>query len=98
VPVNGGPPAVANTDEKGRFTLSTTGRTGAVVGPHQVAITAVEQTRQVSGLELQMMSEAELSKIRKSLIPRKYGNPTASGLEVTVTEKAKQNQFTFDLE
>ena len=98
MPTEGGPPSVGNTDEQGHFVLSTTGRPGAVVGPHKVSITAVKQKANVSDAKLSGMSEAELRAIQTPLIPLKYGNIQTSGLTATVSEEPDQNQLNFELE
>lgn len=98
MPTEGGPPSVGNTDKQGHFVLSTTGRPGAVVGPHTVSIAAVKQSGNVSNAKLSGMSEAELRAIQTPLIPQRYGNIQTSGLTATVSEDPDQNQLTFDLE
>ncbi len=88
-----GQPATGTTDAGGRFTLNTSGESGAVLGPGKVAITAVEQLIVVEGRE---PTAHELANMSRSLIPEKYGHPVTSGLTAEVRDD-EENEFTFDL-
>jgi hypothetical protein len=96
-----GSPAMAETDDKGRFSFNTQGKPGATVGPGKITITAVRQLREVSDEEMEKIGGAALdslmASLRKSVIPEKYNNPHTSGLTVIVTEDPEKNGFTFDL-
>src|SRR5688500_7166697 len=43
-----GAPSIARTDDEGRFTVTTGGKPGALVGTYKVAITAARNKRPVS--------------------------------------------------
>jgi hypothetical protein len=96
-----GAPAMAETDDKGRFSFNTQGKPGAIIGPGRVSISAVRQLREVTDEEMEKIGGAALdsllASIRKSVIPEKYNHPDTSGLTITVTEDADKNQFNFDL-
>lgn len=69
---NAGPPATGYLDADGRFTLSTAGVRGAVLGFHRIGIDARQE------VDLSQTSWAP------SLIPEQYNNPATSGLTAEV--------------
>ena len=81
-PTGSGPMSSGNTDENGRFVLTTiTPKDGAVVGQHRVAFGAAEE------------SSGEYA---RRMLPAKYESPQTS--QVTAEVVAGQvNQFTFEL-
>jgi hypothetical protein len=90
-----GPAAYGSTDEKGEFSLSTTGDRGAMVGKGQIAITAYEQLAEKKTEE--QLTAADLKKMNTSLIPTKYGRPETSGLEAEIKPDVK-NELKFELQ
>lgn len=97
VPDAGGQPAIAHTDDQGRFTVSTNARQGAVVGTYQVGITAVRQKRAVSDAEAAAMTSEQIYANHETLIPTKYNNLITSGLTATVSDDPAANEYLFDL-
>ena len=87
-----GPVAIGTTDEEGRFTLSTQGREGAVLGAHRVTVQAFEAPP--PGKKAVSDSGERLIELA-SRIPIKYGNLRESGLQANVTDNG--NDFTFEL-
>lgn len=81
-PTGSGPMSSGNTDENGRFVLTTIKpQDGAVVGQHRVAFGAAEE------------SSGEYA---RRMLPAKYESPQTS--QVTAEVVAGQvNQFTFEL-
>lgn len=104
-----GPVATGITDDEGKFTLSTGGRAGAVVGPCKVSITVLsggtssEEIDSVDERELMMKLTEKMGQTvgktdtSKPVIPEKYGNAEKSGLQVVVTDDPSDNDFTLDL-
>ncbi len=78
--------AEGQIDSQGRFTLSSgdLGQ-GATVGVHHVAVVAVEETEGFS-------PEAPV----KLLVPKKYTNPSTSGLKIDV-QPGQDNDVTLEL-
>lgn len=97
MPDGEGSPAIGRTDDQGKFTLKTSGRPGAVVGGHKVAVTAIRQKRKVSEAEAVGMTSEQIAANHESLIPAKYNNTISSELTATVSEKAGENEFVFEL-
>ena len=89
--------AIGRTDDKGEFTLTTSGRKGAFVGSYKVSITAARPKRQVSASEAVAMSSEQIAANREDLIPTKYNNPVSSELTATVSRDPAANTFVFDL-
>lgn len=98
VPNDGGSPSIGSTDEAGRFTISTMGRSGAPVGSYKVAITAVRQKRAVSESEAIGMTSEQIAANHESLIPAKYNNTISSELTATVSNDPSKNDYTFELQ
>lgn len=102
IPEDKGPSAVGQSAADGKFTLSTSGRPGAMVGKHQVAIQATERRRRdgkadpVPSQELVPESELKSPYVSRSVIPTSYANQFESGLNAEV-KKSGENQFTFEL-
>ncbi|HUP77378.1 MAG TPA: carboxypeptidase-like regulatory domain-containing protein [Pirellula sp.] len=97
VPDEGGSPVIGRTDEQGRFSLSTDGKSGALPGPYKIAITAVRQKRAVKESEAVGMTDAQIAANHESLIPKKYNNTILSGLTAKVSEDRAANVFSLDL-
>lgn len=91
------PLAVGATNEQGEFELNTLGREGAAVGPYRVTVIALKDSREITPEEAQTIQAEELSRIRKSLIPEKYGDPRTGGLTQTISKNPTENRFTLDL-
>jgi hypothetical protein len=86
---NPGPGSHGKTDSQGRFTLQlmTGGRTGALVGPHKVSITAYEGDGEAPSSGPDMV-------FRKRLIPDEYNVNSKLTFEVPAGGTAQAN---FDL-
>lgn len=97
VPDEGGSPVIGRTDEQGKFSLSTDGKSGALPGPYKIAITAVRQKRAVKDSEAVGMTDAQIAANHESLIPKKYNNTMLSGLTAKVSEDRSANVFPLDL-
>lgn len=102
VPVQGGRPATATTDDQGRFTLTTFAKgDGAQVGDHHVAIVKVDTPAQTAPvpenvpLSPRIPGMPETSPPRASQIPERYGKSATSGLTATVL--AGDNETTLNL-
>lgn len=102
VPVQGGRPATAITDDQGRFTLTTFATNdGAQVGEHHVAIVKLddpassEPVPQNAPLSPAVPGIPTSTAPPASQIPERYGNSATSGLAATVT--AGDNETTFTL-
>lgn len=103
-PVEGGRPAVGETGPDGTFQLTTfESGDGATIGPHQVAVVAVE-TQAGSGGQSADEDMASLSgygpktrpETKKWLVPKSYADPRTSGLEYKV-EAGSTNEADFAL-
>ncbi|MBN2024036.1 MAG: hypothetical protein JW809_14725 [Pirellulales bacterium] len=83
-----GPPAVGYIDENGRFTLTTAGKPGALVGWHKIRVRAQKEG---SGLD-------QFGNMAPSpwLIPIEYDNPNKSGLSAEVVAD-KDNDIPLEL-
>jgi len=92
-----GSPSLARTDDQGRFTVTTDGKPGALVGSYRVAITAARNKREVSPGEALAMTSEQIAANREDLIPIKYNNFESSGLTATVGNDAASNEYVFDL-
>jgi hypothetical protein len=97
VPDEGGLPSIGRTDEQGRFTLMTSGRSGAPIGAFKVSVTAVRQKRAVPPAEAVSMTSEQIAANHETLIPVKYNNLITSGLTATVGKNLAQNDYVFDL-
>jgi len=101
-----GPMAIGMTDDNGDFTLTTNGRTGAVLGTHKVAITKMSGEAgpavpaNPKPEDMMKMQKANMGKQTgpKSDIPESYGNPDSSKLTADVTANASDNNFEFQLQ
>lgn len=84
------PPATANTDAQGHFSLVTLNRPGAVLGEHQVSIVKQETTG------VGDFGAVGPGGVKTTwLVPQKYSIPESSGLKAAVT--ADQRHFDFSL-
>jgi hypothetical protein len=90
-------PSMARTDDQGRFTVTTNGKPGALVGSYRVAITAARNKREVSAGEALAMTSEQIAANREDLIPIKYNNFESSGLTADVGKDAAANDYRFDL-
>lgn len=104
-----GPVAVGQTDDQGKFTLSTGGRSGAPVGNCRVSIQLSAPSDDLSSLsseeqmrELTKQMGATQGKFgekdQKSLVPEKYSKAETSGLAFTVSSDASENDFKIALQ
>jgi len=108
----GGPPAIATTDEQGRFSMNTQGRDGVLPGKAKVTISLVEATEvgnpnavmdgdipsdDPAAFEASLTS-ADLAAMARarSLIPQKYNHFQTSGLTADVVV-GQDNEFHFEL-
>lgn len=98
-----GTPGNGTTDAAGKFTISTRGKPGAVLGLNKVTITKISTTgpKMPENPTPDDMRKAAEESARmsqsKSMIPDKYGTAFSSGLTATVTSDGAANVFTFDL-
>lgn len=100
-PTESGPVVLGKSDETGAFTLTTSGKPGAIAGSYNVAITAVEASAgsQLSSEELQAQYEKEgkmPESTSKSLIPAKYALSRTSGLTAEI-KAGEANELKFAL-
>jgi hypothetical protein len=84
-----GPVAKAKIESDGTFTLSTDGKPGAVLGKHKVRVTCFES----QSPNPPPTPPGQEPTLGRSLIPQKYSNFGASGLEITVSEDMKPVEF-----
>lgn len=101
-----GPLATGVTDSSGEFTLTTTGKPGAVLGKHRVGITKMAAAGEggAAGMTPDDMKKMQMEQMKgggdetvKSEIPEKYADPKSSGLEATVSSNASENEFEYTL-
>lgn len=93
------PPAVGQTDTAGKFKLLTQDREGAAPGKYRITVSKVETVGGAANTNPSMDEAAKAPAIAtqtKSSLPAKYGDPTQSPLEQTVTE-AGPNEFSLTL-
>jgi hypothetical protein len=97
MPVEGGVPGRAATKHDGSFSLSTFEQEdGALVGRYRVAVSKVETTGFAADAD-GLSGMLDGSRLRTTWVtPERYGNPTTSGLEVSV-ERGGKNAFEFRL-
>ncbi|MFI4874504.1 MAG: hypothetical protein ACIALR_04175 [Blastopirellula sp. JB062] len=89
-----GSPAFGKIDRDGTFSLSTYGdRDGAVIGKHEVLITATEAD---AGKKVGNAAGIEMP-VTKSMIPEKYASFSTSELTAEVLT-GTNNEFQFNLE
>jgi hypothetical protein len=88
VPDKSGPSATGEIQKDGTYVLKThPDRSGAVLGPHTIAINASEDTS--------ARLPEDRNPLPSSILPEKYSNNTKSGLKKTVEDK--DNVFDFHL-
>lgn len=88
-----GSPATGTIQSDGSFSLSTYGSgDGAIVGMHQVSITATEAD---AGTMAETAANTEMA-VPKSMIPKKYTSFSTSDLTAEVVSDG-ENQFTLEL-
>ncbi len=99
-PIEGGRPSIGTTDENGSYELTyiETGD-GALLGSHQVTVTALAKNKSTPPLDEKATMLAELtgksSKINW-LAPKRYSNLKNSGLSFVV-KQGEKNVANFDL-
>ena len=98
-PTQSGLPAnsagAAVTDEKGRFTLTTAGKPGAVPGEHVITVVEGPPPEDARGEDAQARLTQFNAGLKNRPIPPKYGAVNKSDYKVTV--KADQKDYTIDL-
>ena len=104
-PASGGSGAYGTTDDNGVYTLTTQGGAagkGALPGEYQVAVIKEENVAPQPTPEERQKASAEGRDISKdypaefkSIVPKKYNAPQASGLTATVVKG--KNTIDFDL-
>lgn len=83
-PADGQRPAVGTSDPEGRFTLGTNSPgDGAIVGPHNVAVTYVGPPNDDPAFG---MNEFDAPPPPKIKIPPKFGDPKKSGVSIEVPD------------
>ncbi|WP_196782267.1 hypothetical protein [Bremerella volcania] len=88
-----GSPATGEIQSDGSFSLSTYGNgDGAIVGKHQIAVTATEAD---AGTMAETAANTEMA-VPKSMIPKKYTSFSTSELTAEVVSNG-DNQFTLEL-
>lgn len=94
-----GPLALGRTDARGKFTLSTGGRPGAVAGPAKVSVTAVERRElsEAAKQEYQRTGTLPPTTSAESRIPTRYNQTAGSGLTITISEDIAKNNFPLEL-
>ena len=91
-----GRPATGQSDEAGRFELTTfNSGDGAVLGQHVVTITKTE-TREVTYPDGGREPVEKIVRPPGRLVPPRYSDPGQSNLSATVTADG-ENDFTFEL-
>jgi hypothetical protein len=99
-----GPIGTGTTDASGKFTITTNGKPGAVVGKHGVMISKTSSN--IEGMPANPTPEdmmkmgakmgAKAGAISKDELPSKFGTTQGSGLTADVTADG-ENNFPFDL-
>lgn len=98
-----GAAAMATTDENGTFVAQTNGKPGVVEGKAKVMVSLVtmigapetnDGSPEAAAKFSQMVNSGKIRYV--SSVPAKYGLPTTTPLEITVSEEASQK--TYDLE
>lgn len=86
-----GPMAFGETDAEGQFSLNTGGKNGAILGSHQVTISAYEPFK-TPAKENENEVQPSVSRI-----PQKYSNLRQSGLTADI-KPGEINKFSFELQ
>ena len=102
-PTEGGRLSWGITNKNGEFSLTTfVDGDGALVGPHAVSITGketpkvTENQQQVDEAMASVFATASADQSTKWTIPRRFSNPTTSGLSYDVIARTN-NRAEFDL-
>lgn len=98
-----GAPGNGQTDASGKYTISTRGKNGAVLGLNKVTVTkmttdgpAMPANPTPEDMRKAAEASARMSQT-ESQLPSKYGTAFSSGLTATVTSDESANVFDFDL-
>jgi hypothetical protein len=98
-----GTPGNGQTDASGKYTISTRGKNGAVLGLNKVTVTkmttdgpAMPANPTPEDMRKAAEASARMSQT-ESQLPSKYGTAFSSGLTATVTSDESANVFDFDL-
>lgn len=85
MPIGGGRPATGETDQEGKFTLTTNkADDGALEGEYGVAVSGVRTTGVVANAD---GTSGDVSNMRQEwFLPQKYANQATSGLKQTVSK------------
>lgn len=99
-----GAAATATTDENGIFTAQTNGKSGVVGGQAKVMVSLVtmigapetnDGSPEAAAKFSQMVNSGKIRFV--SSVPAKYGQPTTTPLEITVSEEASQKPYDLEL-
>lgn len=99
-----GAAATAVTDENGSFVAQTNGKPGVVEGKAKVMVSLVtmigapetnDGSPEAAAKFSQMVNSGKIRFV--SSVPAKYGQPSTTPLEITVTEEASQKPYDFEL-
>jgi len=86
------------TNDRGKFTVNTSGFAGATPGEYDVTFTKVEIPGQDLSFEESQAQFGGRAPTPIYHIPKKYESARTSGIEpITITTDKKQNVFTFEL-
>jgi hypothetical protein len=102
VPSEGGSPAVGTTNASGQYGLRSFGSTeGATPGNYLVQIVKYQYEGSGSSADeasADYQNPASAGGGSQNVLPPRYESAAASGLTASVTEKAGQNVFNFELD
>lgn len=99
-----GAPGIGQTDAAGKYTISTRGKNGAVLGANKVTVTKIStaaSTMPANPTPEDMMKAAQEANApttkSEQMLPNKYGTAFSSGLTAEVTTDESANVFDFEL-
>lgn len=84
-----GPMAIGRSDEEGRFTLKTNGKSGALAGTHQVTVTVKDPSAKPAMLQDPRTAPT------KPLFPSKYASQATTTLKVDIA--SGDGEITLDV-